>query len=49
MRLAAVHDAGTRAAQRLEDDKFAELWDLTDMDALTSQIGQGETPSTAPR
>jgi predicted ester cyclase len=25
----------------LEDDKFAEVWDLADMDALTRQIGQG--------
>ena len=26
----------------LEDDKFAEVWDLADMDALMRQIGQGE-------
>jgi predicted ester cyclase len=26
----------------LEDDKFAEVWDLVDMDALMRQIGQGE-------
>lgn len=27
---------------RLEDDKFAEVWDLTDMAALMRQIGRGE-------
>jgi predicted ester cyclase len=27
---------------RLQDRKFAEVWDLTDMDAVTRQIGQGE-------
>jgi predicted ester cyclase len=27
---------------RLEDRKFAEVWDLTDMDAVMRQIGQGE-------
>ena len=27
---------------RLQDDKFAEVWDLADMDALMRQIGQGE-------
>ena len=27
---------------RLEDGKFAEVWDLTDMDALMRQIGQIE-------
>jgi len=27
---------------RLQDRKFAEVWDLTDMDALMSQIGNGE-------
>jgi predicted ester cyclase len=26
---------------RLEDGKFAEVWDLADMDALMRQIGQG--------
>jgi predicted ester cyclase len=26
----------------LEDDKFAEVWDLADMDAVMRQIGQGE-------
>jgi len=26
----------------LEDDKFAEVWDLADMDELMRQIGQGE-------
>ncbi|MET8874988.1 ester cyclase [Nocardia sp. NPDC004604] len=26
----------------LEDGKFAEVWDLSDMDALMRQIGQGE-------
>ena len=26
----------------LEDDKFAEVWDLADMDALMRQIGQSE-------
>jgi len=26
----------------LEDDKFTEVWDLADMDALMRQIGQGE-------
>jgi hypothetical protein len=29
--------------------KFAEVWDLTDMDAAMRQIGQGEAPSTGPR
>ena len=28
---------------RLEDGKFAEVWDLADMDAVIRQIGQGET------
>jgi steroid delta-isomerase-like uncharacterized protein len=32
----------------LEDGKFAEVWDYTDMDALMRQIGQGEAPLTAP-
>jgi predicted ester cyclase len=27
---------------RLEDGKFAEVWDLTDMDAVMTQIGQGD-------
>jgi aspartyl-tRNA synthetase len=27
---------------RLEDDKFADVWDLTDMDAMMRQIGHGE-------
>ena len=27
---------------RLEDGKFAEVWDLADMDAVMTQIGQGE-------
>ena len=27
---------------RLEDRKFAEVWDLTDMDTVMRQIGQGE-------
>ncbi|WP_228003161.1 ester cyclase [Nocardia australiensis] len=27
---------------RLEDGKFAEVWDHADMDALMRQIGQGE-------
>ena len=27
---------------RLEDGKFAEVWDHTDMDAVMRQIGQGE-------
>jgi len=27
---------------RLEDDKFTEVWDHTDMDAVMRQIGQGE-------
>src|SRR6478609_7908686 len=30
---------------RLEDGKFAEVWDHTDMDAVMRQIGQGEAPS----
>jgi predicted ester cyclase len=34
---------------RVEDGKFAWVWVLTDMDAVTRQIGQGEAPSTAPR
>ena len=28
---------------RLEDGKFAEVWDLADMDAVIRQIGQSET------
>jgi predicted ester cyclase len=27
---------------RLEDGKFAEVWDLADMNAVMRQIGQGE-------
>jgi predicted ester cyclase len=27
---------------RIEAGKFAELWDLADMDAVMRQIGQGE-------
>jgi predicted ester cyclase len=27
---------------RLEDGKFAEVWDHTDMDAVMRQIAQGE-------
>jgi hypothetical protein len=27
---------------RVEDGKFAGVWDLTYMDAVTRQIGQGE-------
>jgi predicted ester cyclase len=30
------------ALYRLQDDKFAEVWDLADMDALMRQIGPGE-------
>jgi predicted ester cyclase len=26
---------------RIENGKFAEVWDLADMDALMRQIGQG--------
>ena len=33
---------------RVEDGKFAEVWDLTDMDAVVRQIRQGEVPLTAP-
>jgi hypothetical protein len=33
---------------RVEDGKFAEVWDLTDMDAVMRQIGQGEAPLRAP-
>jgi steroid delta-isomerase-like uncharacterized protein len=33
---------------RVEDGKFAEVWDLADMDAVMRQIGQGEAPLTAP-
>jgi predicted ester cyclase len=32
---------------RVEDGKFAEVWDLTDMDALMRQIGQDAAPQTA--
>jgi predicted ester cyclase len=34
---------------RLEDGKFAEVWDHADMSAVMSQIGQSEAPSTGPR
>ena len=30
---------------RLEDRKFAEVWDHADMDAAMTQIGQGEAHS----
>jgi predicted ester cyclase len=33
---------------RVEDGKFAEIWDHTDVDAVMRQIGQGEAPLTAP-
>jgi predicted ester cyclase len=34
---------------RLEDGKFAEVWDLTDIDAVMRQIGPGEAQApTAP-
>jgi predicted ester cyclase len=29
---------------RVEEDKFAEVWDLSDMDGLMKQIGQREAP-----
>jgi predicted ester cyclase len=32
----------------VEDGKFAEVWDHTDMDAVLRQIGHGEGPLTAP-
>jgi predicted ester cyclase len=32
---------------RLEDGKFAEVWDLADMDSVMRQIGQGEAPLTS--
>jgi hypothetical protein len=32
---------------RVEDGKFAEVWDLTDMEAVMRQIGRGEAPLTA--
>ncbi|MGW4118766.1 ester cyclase [Nocardia sp. NPDC004711] len=32
----------------LEDGKFAEVWDYTDIDALMRQIGQDEAPLRAP-
>ena len=32
----------------LEDDKFAEVWDLADMDALMRQIRQSGAPLKAP-
>jgi predicted ester cyclase len=31
-----------------EDGKFAEVWDLTDMDAVMRHIRRGEAPLTAP-
>ena len=34
---------------RLEDGKFAEVWDLADMDAVMRQIGQGEAHREGPR
>jgi hypothetical protein len=33
---------------RVEDGKFAEVWDLTDMDAVMREITSGEAPLTAP-
>ena len=33
---------------RLEDGKFAKVWDLTDMDAVMRQIGQGEAHRCRP-
>ena len=33
---------------RSKDGKFAEVWDLADMDAVIKQIGQGEPQSKAP-
>jgi len=33
---------------RVESGKFAEVWDLVDMEAVLRQIGQGEAPLTAP-
>jgi predicted ester cyclase len=33
---------------RVEDGKFAEVWDLADMDEVMRQIGLGEAPLTAP-
>ena len=30
---------------RVEDEKFAEVWDYADMDAVMRQIGQGEAQS----
>jgi predicted ester cyclase len=32
----------------VEDGKFGEVWDLTDMEAVIRQIGQAEAPLTAP-
>ncbi len=29
---------------RIEDGKFAEVWDHADMDAVMRQVGQGEAP-----
>ena len=34
---------------RVEDGKFAEVWDLANMDAVMRQIGQGGTPLTGGR
>jgi predicted ester cyclase len=33
---------------RVEDGKFAEVWDLADMDEVMRQIGLGEAPLTTP-
>ena len=33
---------------RLEDGKFAEVWDLTDVDAVMRQIGPAEAQAPAP-
>jgi hypothetical protein len=38
----------TSESVRLEGGKFAEVWDLADMDAVMRQIRQGEAPLTAP-
>jgi hypothetical protein len=36
------------ALYRLENGKFAEVWDHADMDAAMRQIGQGGASLTAP-
>ena len=41
-RFAPLVSASEFTLYRLEDGKFAEVWDLTDMDAVMRQIGQGE-------